>query len=53
MRVGFKVLKDHIDREGSAQQGFRAYNGSGEDAEEYGRDAIKVAERWERILNPP
>jgi hypothetical protein len=51
MRVGFRVLKDNMDREGSAQQGFRAYNGTGEDAEKYGRDAVKVAERWEGILN--
>jgi hypothetical protein len=52
MRVGFKVLKDNMDREGGPQQGFRAYNGTGEDAEKYGREAIAVAERWERILNP-
>jgi hypothetical protein len=52
MRVGFKVLKDNMEREGSAQQGFRAFNGSGEKAEKYGREAMKVAARWERILNP-
>jgi hypothetical protein len=39
-----------MDREGSAQQGFRAYNGSGPDAEKYGREAIKIAERWKRVL---
>jgi|ERR671910_287175 hypothetical protein len=50
MRVGFRVLKDHMDRLG-VQQGFRAYNGTGKDAEKYGRDAVKVAERWEGILN--
>jgi hypothetical protein len=50
MRVGFKVLKENMDREGSAQQGFRAYNGSGPDAEKYGREAIKIAERWKRVL---
>jgi len=51
MRVGFKVLKDNIDREGSAQQGFRAYNGTGRDAEKYGREAIAIAKRWKRILD--
>jgi hypothetical protein len=51
MRVGFKVLKDNMDRQGSAQQGFRAYNGSGRDAEKYGREAIGIAKRWKRTLN--
>jgi hypothetical protein len=51
MRVGFKVLKDNMEREGSPQQGFRAYNGSGPAAEAYGRDAVKVAERWEGVLS--
>jgi hypothetical protein len=51
MRVGFKVLKENMDREGSPQQGFRAYNGSGPAAERYGREAMKIAERWRRILN--
>jgi hypothetical protein len=51
MRVGFKVLKENIDRERSAQQGFRAYNGSGADAEKYGREAIAIARRWKRTLN--
>jgi hypothetical protein len=50
MRVGFKVLKDNIDREGSARQGFRAYNGSGAQAEKYGREAVAIAERWKRAL---
>jgi hypothetical protein len=50
MRVGFKVLKDNMDREGSAQQGFRAYNGTGRDAERYGREAIAIATRWKRAL---
>jgi hypothetical protein len=50
MRVGFRVLKDHMDRLG-IQQGFRAYNGSGPAAEAYGRDAVKVAERWEGVLS--
>jgi hypothetical protein len=53
MRVGFKVLKENIDREGSAQQGFRAYNGTGPTAEKYGRQAIAIAERWQRTLNQP
>jgi hypothetical protein len=51
LRVGFKVLKENVDREGSPQQGFRAYNGSGEDAEKYGREAIAIARRWKRTLN--
>lgn len=50
MRVGFKVLKDNMDREGSAQQGFRAYNGTGRDAEKYGKEAIAIAQRWKRVL---
>ena len=51
MRVGFKVLKDNVDRQGSAQQGFRAYNGTGPDAEKYGREAIAIAKRWKRVLD--
>jgi hypothetical protein len=51
MRVGFKVLNDNMDRQGSAQQGFRAYNGTGRDAEKYGREAIGIAKRWKRTLN--
>jgi hypothetical protein len=50
MRVGFGVLKGHMDRLG-VQQGFRAYNGTGPAAEAYGRDAVKIAERWEKILS--
>jgi hypothetical protein len=51
MRVGFKVLKDNMERQGTAQQGFRAYNGTGPDAEKYGREAIEIAKRWKRILS--
>jgi hypothetical protein len=50
MRVGFRLLKSHMDQLG-VQQGFRAYNGTGPAAEAYGRDAVKIAERWEKVLN--
>jgi hypothetical protein len=50
MRVGFKVLADHI-RANGMQKGFARYNGSGPAAEAYGRDAVAKTERWKQILN--
>ena len=51
MRVGFKVLADHIRANGE-QKGFARYNGTGPAAEAYGRDAVAKAGRWRKILNP-
>lgn len=50
MRVGFRVLKDNIDREGSVWSGFRAYNGTGSAAEAYANRALSNAAKWERVL---
>lgn len=50
MRVGFKVLADNIRRLGQ-QDGFRAYNGSGPAAEQYGREAVALARKWSKVVN--
>lgn len=54
MRVGFTLLADHIRRLG-LEQGFAAYNGSGEAAERYGRDALEHYRRFDAALRekPP
>lgn len=50
MRVGFKVLADLIRQHG-VQQGHAAYNGTGAAAQQYGRVAVELRRKWQRILN--
>lgn len=49
MRVGFETLAGHIRRHGE-QQGFRRYNGSGDRAETYGREAVALLAQWRAWL---
>lgn len=49
MQVGFKLLKDHIQRYGIAAGGA-AYNGTGPAAEAYGADFEKKSQRWAALL---
>ena len=46
MRVGFRVLRENFDREGSIEGMFRAYNGSGSAAEAYARMAVRLRAKW-------
>lgn len=50
MRIGFRVLADHI-RQYGPQDGAARYNGSGSAAEEYGRDFVARAKRWHKRLS--
>ena len=45
MRIGFGILKDHIQRYG-IEAGAAAYNGAGPAAEAYGRDFVVKADAW-------
>lgn len=46
MRVGFSILRDNFDRLGSIREMYRAYNGSGPDAEDYASRAIALRSKW-------
>lgn len=50
MRVGFRILKDNIQREGSVWGGFRAYNGTGLAAARYADLAVNRAAAWKKRL---
>jgi hypothetical protein len=51
--VGFDLLAGHIRAKG-VQDGFRAYNGSGAAAENYGRDAMAKLATWRpRLAGQP
>jgi len=47
--VGFEILAGHIKRNG-VHDGFRAYNGSGPDAEAYADDAVEKLAVWQSRL---
>jgi len=47
--VGFEILADHIRARG-IHDGFRAYNGSGADAEQYADDAMNKLAVWRSRL---
>jgi hypothetical protein len=46
MRIGFRQLRVHFDREHSIAEMFRAYNGAGSAAELYGRRAAALRADW-------
>lgn len=46
MRVGFRVLRENFDREGSIQGMYASYNGSGAAAQAYGRKAESLRGKW-------
>lgn len=48
--VGFEILVDHIKARG-VHDGFRAYNGSGPDAEDYADDAVEKLAVWRSRLS--
>lgn len=50
MLTGFQILRENRRREGSLQEAYRSYNGSGPAAEAYSRAAMEARERWERRL---
>ena len=50
MVTGFRILKENANREGTLREGARAYNGSGQAAEEYADRFIARREAWERKL---
>lgn len=50
MREGFAVLASNIRTYG-VQEGHARYNGTGPAAEEYGRRAMTLRAKWQRILS--
>lgn len=50
-RVGARLLRDLFDAQGSIQQMYRAYNGSGPQAEAYGRRAEALRAEWLDVTN--
>lgn len=49
MVVGFRLLKSHIDAYGKTA-GAALFNGSGPDADAYGRDWVRKQENWHKRL---
>jgi hypothetical protein len=49
MVVGFALLGSHIKRLGK-EKGAAAFNGTGPDAERYGRDWVRLQEHWHRLV---
>lgn len=49
-KVGFGILAQNIRAEGSVREGFRAYNGSGQGAEDYASDAMTKLGVWQSRL---
>ena len=50
-RVGFRVLKDNMNRIGSRWAGFKAYNGTGAAADAYANRAIARSQGWQDLLD--
>lgn len=48
--VGFKIIRKYLDSGMSAQQAATRYNGSGPQAEAYGRRMVDRFEEWRNII---
>lgn len=49
-KVGFGILAQNIRAEGTVREGFRAYNGTGQQAEDYASDAMTKLGVWQSRL---